>query len=311
MTHPDLSRYIAACDYPGIISDAQVERSLAEYLDALGIKREIRRLKRGWDLSTEIPLAEYIAAVLSVFSDRSSQSARSSQVALSALSVRDAQSARGVRHRFATWAILSGSYYWYRFDLSWISTTWLGAKTEKVKAWSKPLFESYCSGAWMLHWTKDVLYWIAKPVVLTEKTRTGKRLHSDASAAIVSDVEDLYFCHGVLVPSFVVTDPDSISVEHIRTETNAEVRRIMIERMGPERYLKEAGSKLIDMDCLKLVGSAPRALVQDSLGDKWLIGTDGSTKRVYYMPVPSEVMTCREAHNAIAGCDETSMIAEC
>ena len=51
-------------------------------------------------------------------------------------------------------------------------------------------------------------------------------------------------------------------------------------------------------------GGGPRALLRDSDGSQWLCGTDGSTSRVYYMSVPNDVMTCRDAHCAIAGIDE-------
>jgi hypothetical protein len=33
-------------------------------------------------------------------------------------------------------------------------------------------------------------------------------------------------------------------------------------------------------------GSMPRALMVDKQGQRWLVGTDGSTKRVYYMRAP-------------------------
>ena len=48
------------------------------------------------------------------------------------------------------------------------STTWLGARDERVAAWSKPLFDAFVAGAWLLHWTEDTLYWAAKPAVHLE-----------------------------------------------------------------------------------------------------------------------------------------------
>jgi hypothetical protein len=107
-------------------------------------------------------------------------------------------------------------------------------------------------------------------------------------------------------------DPDKLTSEEIETEGNAEVRRIMIERFGPSRYMKETGAQCLDFSSgLGLVGSAPRALYQTTKGEKWLVGSDGSTKRVYWMPVPAEAKTCAEAHCLIAGMDtESRLIAE-
>jgi len=56
-------------------------------------------------------------------------------------------------------------------------------------------------------------------------------------------------------------------------------------------------------------GSMPRALMEDKQGQRWLVGTDGSTKRVYYMRAPREANTCAEAHSALAGFDENQIIA--
>ena len=126
-----------------------------------------------------------------------------------------------------------------------------------------------------------------------------------------SDGFRLYSIHGVRVPQWVVERPSEITAEKCDAEGNAEVRRIMIERIGVGKYLSESGAKLVDMDSLTLVGSAPRALVEDKRGEKWLVGTDGSTKRVYFMPVDPASKTCKEAHESICGFSEDLLIAEC
>ena len=89
----------------------------------------------------------------------------------------------------------------------------------------------------------------------------------------------------------------------------------MIERFGFARYLSESKARVIDMDMVAVsredesLGSMPRALMEDRDGQRWLVGTDGSTRRVYYMRVPPDVRTCEQAHNAIAGMDEDDIIA--
>jgi hypothetical protein len=110
---------------------------------------------------------------------------------------------------------------------------------------------AFLNGCWLIFWTADTLYWVAKPAVHTEQTEEGKRLHNDSYAALESDVENLYFVHGVLVPAFVVVRPDWITIEHIRNEENAEVRRVMTERMGWDRFCAEAKLKVIHTDTLE------------------------------------------------------------
>ena len=73
-------------------------------------------------------------------------------------------------------------------------------------------------------------------------------MHNDKYAALESDVENLYFWHGVLVPAFVIVRPDWITVEHIETEDNAEVRRVMVERYGEDKYIIDSGLKPVAHD---------------------------------------------------------------
>ena len=174
--------------------------------------------------------------------------ARDALDALDALAARDALDAITSLQRFAAWCIQSNGWGWWRFDISWVSVTAFGATTKAVKAWSEPLLEAFVAGCWMLHWTEDTLYWVSKPTVHKETIPGGRRLHNDKYAALESDVENLYFWHGVLVPAFVVVRPDWITIKHIETEANAEVRRVMVERYGEARYISDSGLKPVAHD---------------------------------------------------------------
>jgi hypothetical protein len=104
--------------------------------------------------------------------------------------------------------------------------------------------------------------------------------------------------------------PETITLDEIMGTENAEYRRVLIQKMGPGEYLKRSDAQLVDMDSLTLTGSAPRALMRDKFGQMWLVGTDGSTARVYTMPVAEDARTCREAHDSISGFSETRIIEE-
>ena len=122
----------------------------------------------------------------------------------------------------------------------------------------------------------------------------------------------LWHWHGVRVSRQVIEFPQTLTLEQIKAETNAEVRRIMRERFGEGRYLAETKARVIDVDGgnPRAKGAAPRVLLEDDQGDRVLVGTDGSTRRVYHMPVPKTAKTCREAHEAISGLSEALCLAE-
>jgi hypothetical protein len=125
----------------------------------------------------------------------------------------------------------------------------------------------------------------------------GRRLHNADGPAVDSDIEPLYFWHGILVPSFVILRPDLITVAHIHAEDNAEVRRVMLERMGFERYVEESGAERVQADDYGDLFRIARPDDSDLVVVRVVNSTpepDGSFKR-YTLRVPPAIETAREA----------------
>lgn len=57
----------------------------------------------------------------------------------------------------------------------------------------------------------------------------------------------------VRVPEYVIERPHEITVELIARETNAEVRRVMIEQFGADKYLLDSGAKIVQRDAVGLL----------------------------------------------------------
>lgn len=131
----------------------------------------------------------------------------------------------------------------------------------------------------MVYWTETTLYWVAKPAMHKEIVDGQRRLHNESYAALESDLENLYFWHGVLVPAFVVVRPDWITVDDIRNEENAEVRRVMVERMGWQRFVEESQTRIIHTDSLRsrFPKLEPAAMV-DNANPEALDYVDGEEK---------------------------------
>lgn len=124
------------------------------------------------------------------------------------------------------------------------------------------------------------------------------RPHSFNGEAAVEfpDGRKEYYWKGVRVPDFVITKPEKITVKDIQKETNAEVRRVMLEKYGFSKYLQNAGAKLIDEDefgklwSIDLPGDEPLVMceVLNSTPEP-----DGSIK-TYFLRVPPNMRTCHE-----------------
>lgn len=80
------------------------------------------------------------------------------------------------------------------------------------------------------------------------------RLHAEKEQSIrYPSGWGLWHWHGVQVPREVVESPESITVNAIDAETNAEIRRVMVERYGQARYLLDSNAKLIHRDAVGLL----------------------------------------------------------
>jgi hypothetical protein len=135
------------------------------------------------------------------------------------------------------------------------------------------------------------------------------RLHSETEAAIAwRDGYAQYYVNGIAVTEKIIKSPELITIEEINSEKNLEKQRIMINRFGTDRYLIESGAKLIDADLSSRKGA--RALMEDNQGLRWLVCTDGSTDRVYYLAAPNNSKTCKDAHEALCGFSEDRIVLE-
>ena len=136
----------------------------------------------------------------------------------------------------------------------------------------------------------------------------GGALHSETGPALrYGDGWEIHALHGIRVPRHVIEAPESITIEEIRRERHAELRRVLRERYGDERYFSTAELVVLDVDTVPIdalapnAGSITRTLVIDFLQTRYLVASDGSTQRVYHMEVPSSCDTCEQAYVALSG----------
>jgi hypothetical protein len=101
------------------------------------------------------------------------------------------------------------------------------------------------AGWWCPH--LDVCWMSERPTSLM--LDTNKRLHcADGPAIIYPDGWKIYSYHGVLIHSWMIEEPSSLNPDSIDKEPNAEVRRVMIELFGADRYLLEGSGVLFASD---------------------------------------------------------------
>lgn len=128
------------------------------------------------------------------------------------------------------------------------------------------------------------------------------RLHSEHGPALAyPDGTAAWALHGVVVPRHVVSQPDRITVDEIDAQDNVEVRRVMVERFGADRLVREGGAELVHED------AAGRLWRRPMPGNRWgeepvvmveVVNStpepDGSHRR-YFLRVPPTTRTATAA----------------
>ena len=141
-----------------------------------------------------------------------------------------------------------------------------------------------------------------------ERGWNSHRLHSRSGPAVVwPDGWGLHVVHGVRVPAQVVEAPETMTAKQILDEPNAEVRRIMVQQFGAERFITDLGAKRIQADDygelyrVELEEDEPLVMVRvinSTPEPEWsegLIEQDGAWYKRYMIRVPPDVTTAREA----------------
>jgi hypothetical protein len=135
-----------------------------------------------------------------------------------------------------------------------------------------------------------------RPVAL-HRDNLGRLHHGDGPALSYPDGWSMHAWRGMPIPPDVVVRLPSLTAHEIRAETNAEMRRVMVEYFGYERYLRETGAKKVHEDeygtlwRADIPGDEPLVMVQvlNSTPEP-----DG-TRRTYFLRVPPDTRTAREA----------------
>jgi len=110
---------------------------------------------------------------------------------------------------------------------------------------------------------------------------------------------------GVAVTERVAFRPETITADEILAEPNAEVRRVMLERVGFEWFFARAKAEVLDAD--RDAGGERKLLRLALPGDEDLVCVSlccPSTGRRYVLRVPPRTRTCRHAAAWLAGFDD-------
>ena len=133
-------------------------------------------------------------------------------------------------------------------------------------------------------------------------------LHRENGPALISasGVQEWYL-NGVEVTEQIVMHPETLNVNQIKKERNAEVRAIMIERYGWQLYLADSKAKMIDKRDNAVENTKEALFVTRSFGNRLVVTCP--TGRIFTLGVPNDIKTCEAAQQWLGNStDEINVI---
>lgn len=166
------------------------------------------------------------------------------------------------------------------------------------------LAEAARSSGWW--WPYERLVIMSERPCELHRDEPGRLHRGDGPALAYPDGFSLHAWRGMPIPPDFVASLTGLTADRISAEENAELRRVMLEIFGYDRYLAETGARPLHQDetgvlwSIDLPGDEPVVMVEvvNSTPEP-----DG-THRTYYLRVPPSTRTARAGVAWTFGVDE-------
>lgn len=174
-------------------------------------------------------------------------------------------------------------------DAAWLSAFDTGAAAPLAG----PAAVAREAGWW---WPYENLAVISERPTALHRDEAGRLDCADGPAVGYADGFAIYAWRGMPVPGDFLAELTSLTPARIRTEENAELRRVMLEFYGYDRYLAESGAEPLQRDETGILWRIALDDDEDVVMVEVVNSTpepDG-TSRTYWLRVPPTTRTARE-----------------
>ncbi len=174
-------------------------------------------------------------------------------------------------------------------------------RAERERAIALHLELAKSAGQW---WALDDLAIVTERPLVIRRDDRGRPHGASGPAIAWPDGVEFYAWHGVIAEKRVIMQPESVTVAEIDATPNVETRRVLVERFGEERLIREGGARLISEDAMG------RLWRRELASDRWGQGRDepivmvevvnstpepDGTRKTYFLRVPPAMTSARQA----------------
>lgn len=164
-----------------------------------------------------------------------------------------------------------------------------------------PLAEAVAAGlfAYAVGWHDRVIDLVALVRPKMRFDEEGRLHHWDGlPAAEWQNGKGIYYWHGVEMTESAGRDPDAVTPRRVLGWTNAERRRVAIERMGIDAFMRGVGAEVVQQDDFGRLWETTRDIDGEPFVAVEVVNAteepDGS-RNTYFLRVPPGVRTARRA----------------
>ncbi|MBT2482351.1 DUF6745 domain-containing protein [Streptomyces sp. ISL-94] len=159
-------------------------------------------------------------------------------------------------------------------------------------------------------WPYERLAVVCERPVELHRDEAGRLDRGDGPALGFRDGFALHAWRGMPVPAEFLDGLGSLTPERIRDEENAELRRVMLEHYGYDRYLSESAAEPVHRDETGVLWRIPLPDDEDVVMVEVVNSTpepDG-TSRTYWLRVPPDTRTAKQGVAWTFGLDEQAYV---
>ena len=193
---------------------------------------------------------------------------------------------------------------WDYYDMAFYDASYSQCPNPNIEFGMQSFYEAFKAGLRYYINLRSLAVAITGPKAHLDPQR---RTHKEDGPAVIWGEEKAYYWHGVKMKEKWIMNKDKLTVKFVLGHKNIEQRHALCEIIGWDKILIDLKCEVIQKDEM---GELLRVKLPDTESLNYFVKVRCTTRRTFYIPVPSTVKTAKEAVAATYGVDPNNYTPE-